>query len=581
MAPKQKTKSHHKIKFRKISKCSTGIKGLDEISFGGIPRNTSTLVTGGTGCGKTLLGIQFLIQGALNNEPGLFIAFEESKDDIIQNFAYLGDNFKLSLDKDLIIVKEMHIDRAEFNESGEYNLEGLFVRLEYAIKKYKIKRVVIDTIEVLFSSLSHEGIIRSELERLIRWLKTKKVSSIVTAEEGRNSITRYGLEEYVADCVILLTNRIQKGLATRNLRIVKYRESEHGTNEYPYIIDQKGISVLPITSLTMDYVVSRKFISSGVQRLDEMLNGKGYYQGGSILITGTAGTGKSSLAAVFANGICKEGGKCLIFAFEESQDQIIRNMQSINIHLEKWVKLKRLMFKAIKPSAYGLESHLIKMIQLIDDFKPDAVVIDPITNLKQIGSLLDVKLMLSRLTAYLKSKQMTTLMTSLLREGTTRSDISVSSIMDTWLVLTNISSNGERSCLIEVRKSRGMPHSKQLRELIISNNGITLEDVYVGLGQILTGSERVIQVMKDQVKELEQGVEFNKKLVDNKSEQHNIESQIENLQGHLTLKKNEEKLLRANEKSIKDITDKAINMIKKIRLPKSTDHNKRAKNVNK
>ncbi|MCL9683241.1 circadian clock protein KaiC [Legionella maioricensis] len=553
---------------REIAKCLTGIHGFDDITHGGIPQNRSTLVVGSAGTGKTLFGMQFLFQGAVNKEPGLFIAFEETESDLVKNCMSLGFNLQELMDKQQIILHHIDIDRSKFDVSGEYNLQGLFIQIGYAIEKYKIKRIVIDTIEVLFSQLSDDIIIRSELQRLFQWLSSKKVTAVITGEQGQHTLTRYGLEEYVADCVIFLNNRVSNELSTRYLRILKYRGSGHGSNEYPFIIDKKGLALTPITSLSLDYPVSHKFISTGIGDLDEVLNGKGYYQGGSILINGVAGAGKSSFAAAFAESHCINGKKCIYFAFEESAEQIIRNMSSINIRLKPWVKKGNLVFHSVRPSVYGLESHLIKMVQLIEEFKPEAVVIDPISNLGLIGSPLSVKLMLARLINYLKFKQITTIMTSLLQDNADIGQQGVSSLMDTWLLLKSVEFELEQSTLLVIKKSRGMPHSRQMREVILSSKGISLQDVYTGAGKIVVGSTRVVQAMQEQIEQIQNNEKFNEKLRTLKDEKIMIESEIKQLNKKLVALKGDEKSLLSEKKKIKQITVSGIKQITQIRSPK-------------
>lgn len=558
-----------------IAKCLTGIHGFDEITHGGIPQCRSTLVVGAAGTGKTLFGMQFLFQGANNKEPGLFIAFEETEADLIKNCMSLGFNLKELMDKQQIILHHIDLDRSKFDVSGGYNLEGLFIQIGYAIEKYKIKRIVIDTIEVLFGQLSDDMIIRSELQRLFQWLSSKKVTAVITGEQGQHMLTRYGLEEYVADCVIFLNNRVNNELSTRYLRILKYRGSGHGSNEYPFIIDKSGLALTPITSVTLDYPVSQKFISSGIKDLDEVLNGRGYYQGGSILINGVAGAGKSSFAAAFAESHCINGKKCIYFAFEESAGQIIRNMNSINIRLEQWVKKGNLIFHSVRPSVYGLESHLIKMVQLIEAFKPEAIVIDPISNLGLIGSSLSVKLMLARLINYLKFKHITTIMTSLLQDNADQSQQGVSSLMDTWILLKSVEFELEQSTLLVIKKSRGMPHSRQMREVILSSKGISLQDVYMGAGKIVVGSSRIVQAMQEQIEQIQKSEQFNEKLRTLNDDRMIIESEMKQLNKKLMVLKENEKSLLNEKKKIKQITDSSIKKITQIRAPKSSPPGKR------
>lgn len=439
--------------------------------------------------------MEFLLHGAIEfNEPGVFMSFEETGKELIENVASLGFDLSTLIEQKKVSVDFVRVERNEIEETGEYDLEGLFIRLNAAIDAIGAKRVVLDTIESLFVGLSNESILRAELRRLFRWLKDKGMTAIITGERGANQLTRHGLEEYISDCVILLDHRVSEQLSTRRLRIVKYRGTSHGTNEYPFLIDDDGISVLPITSLHLQYDVSNERISTGVDRLDYMLDGKGYYKGSSILVSGTAGSGKSSLAAHFADAACRRGENCLYFAFEESQNQIIRNMRSIGIDLEKWVNKGLLHFHAVRPTLFGLESHLTTIQKLADKINPSVMVIDPISNFISVGYMADVKAMLMRLIDYLKLKQITSLFTNLTIGGTDeQTEIGVSSLMDTWLLLRDVEVSGERNRCIYVLKSRGMAHSNQVREFLLTSHGIELLDVYVGPEGMFTGSARLAQ----------------------------------------------------------------------------------------
>ena len=476
-----------------LQKCPTGINGLDELTQGGLPRGRPTLVTGSAGSGKTLLALQFLVNGATEyNEPGVFMAFEETGDDLTTNVASLGFDLDGLTKKKKLAIDYVYIERSEIEETGEYDLEGLFVRLGYAIDSIGAKRVVLDTIEVLFGGLPNEGVLRAELRRLFRWLKDKGVTALITGERGETSLTRYGLEEYVADCVILLDHRITDQTSTRRLRIVKYRGSSHGTNEYPFLIDEAGISVLPVTSLGLNYDVPEKRISTGIPRLDAMFGDKGFYKGSSILVSGTAGTGKTTVASHFADAACRKDKRCLYFAFEESPQQITRNMASVGIDLKPWLQKKNLLVRSARPTFYGLERHLLEMTRLIRTFNPEVVVMDPITNLITVGLAADVKSMLTRLVDHLKTREITAFFTSLSSpDGSAeQTDIVVSSLMDTWIVLKDIQAEGERNHGLTIVKSRGMAHSNQLREYRLTANGFHLEDVYLGPQGVLTGAAR-------------------------------------------------------------------------------------------
>ena len=476
-----------------LQKCPTGITGLDELTQGGLPKGRPTLVTGSAGSGKTLLAMEFLVKGATQyDEPGVFMAFEETSEDLTKNVASLGFDLDGLTRKKKLAIDYVYIERTEIEETGEYDLEGLFVRLDYAINSIQAKRVVLDTIEVLFGGLPNEGVLRAELRRLFRWLKDKGVTALITGERGETSLTRYGLEEYVADCVILLDHRLIDQVSTRRLRIVKYRGSSHGTNEYPFLIDEAGISVLPVTSLGLNYDVTKERISTGIPRLDTMFGGKGFYKGSSILVSGTAGTGKTTLAAHFAEAACKKGRRCLYLAFEESPQQITRNMASVGIDLKPWLQKNLLLIRSARPTFYGLEKHLLETTKLIHTFNPEVVVMDPITNLITVGPDADVKSMLTRLVDHLKGRQITTLFTSLTAaDGSAeQTEIGVSSLMDAWIVLKDIQAEGERNHALTIVKSRGMAHSNQLREYRLTAKGLHLEDVYLGPQGALTGAAR-------------------------------------------------------------------------------------------
>ena len=484
-----------------LEKAPSGIAGLDEITNGGLPQGRPTLVCGSAGCGKTLLAMEFIVRGAVEyNEPGVFMAFEETEEELTKNVASLGFDLKDLSARKKVALDHVRIERSEIEETGEYDLEGLFIRLNHAIDSIGAKRVVLDTIEALFAGLPNEMLLRSELRRLFRWLKDKGVTAIITAERGQGTLTRHGLEEYVADCVIVLDHRVTEQISTRRLRVVKYRGSVHGTNEYPFLLGQEGISVLPITSLGLGHTASTERISSGVPRLDAMLGAKGFYRGTSVLVSGTAGTGKSSLSAAFVDAACRRGERALYFAFEESQSQILRNMRSIGIDLEPWVAKGLLQFHASRPTAQGLEMHLLGIHDLIRKFKPRVVVLDPVTNLINTGSELEVKSMLTRLIDAFKMDQITAMFTSLTAggEAAEQSEVGVSSLMDTWLLVRNIESGGERNRGLYILKSRGMAHSNQVREVVLSDQGISLVDVYVGPGAVLTGTARLAQEARDQ-----------------------------------------------------------------------------------
>ena len=463
-----------------IRKAPTGIAGLDEITAGGLPAGRPTLVCGSAGCGKTLLAMEFLVRGAIAyGEPGVFMSFEESAEDLAENVRSLGFDLEDLIQRRQLVVDYVHVERSEIEETGEYDLEGLFLRLGWAIDSIGARRVVLDTIEVLFAGLSDEGLLRAELRRLFRWLKEKGVTAVITGERGAGTLTRHGLEEYISDCVILLDHRVSEQLANRRLRVVKYRGSLHGTNEYPFLIDEKGIEVLPITSLGLSHTASTERVSSGVSGLDGMLGGEGYYRGSSVLVSGRAGAGKSSLGAHFVDAACRRGERCIYFAFEESMSQVVRNMRSIGLDLEPWIRQGLLELHASRPTLNGLERHLVTMYKTIRAFQPRVVVVDPVTNFISVGSAGEVSSMLMRLIDFLKTLQITSLFTSLTRGGEDleQTEVGISSLMDTWLLVREIETNGERNRVLQVLKSRGMAHSNQLRGFLLTERGVRLGDV--------------------------------------------------------------------------------------------------------
>lgn len=479
-----------------LPKSLTGIAGLDEITHGGIPTGRPTLICGDAGAGKSLFAIETIVRGATQfGEPGLIMSFEEKVEDLQANVSSLGFDLEKLQKKGLVRVEYVHVERHQIEETGEYDLDGLFIRLGHAIDSIGAKRVALDTIENLFGGLSNTGILRAELRRLFEWLKAKKVTAIITAEKGEGTLTRHGLEEYVSDCVILLDHRIHNQISTRRLRVIKYRGSLHGTNEYPFLIDEQGISVLPITSLQLNNNVSSKRIPSGIAALDDMLSGKGFFDGSSILVSGTAGTGKTSIAATFADATCNRKERCLYFAFEESPQQIIRNMSSIGLNLDKHVRSGLLQFHAARPTLYGLEMHLVSIYKKVSSFKPKVVIIDPISNLITAGVMSEVKSILIRLIDFLQSEGTTVMFTALSLNTivSEQTDEGVSSLVDAWITIREIDANGERNKGLYIMKSRGMKHSHQVREFVITDNGLTLEEVFLGPEGVLTGSAREAQ----------------------------------------------------------------------------------------
>ena len=528
-----KTATKPKTSPASFPKCTTGIQGLDEITGGGIPKGRPTLVCGGAGCGKTLLGIEFLVRGAvLHNEPGVFLAFEETAEELTQNVRSLGFDLDDLIQRRKLAVDYIHIERSEIDETGEYDLEGLFIRLGHAIDSLGAKRVVLDTLETLFSGLSNVAILRAELRRLFRWLKQKGVTAVITAERGNGSLTRHGLEEYVSDCVLLLDHRVEGQISTRRLRIVKYRGSSHGTNEFPFLIGEDGVSVLPITSLQLQHKASSERISSGIPTLDAMLGGPGFFKGSSVLVSGTAGIGKTSLACHAADACCQRGERCLYIAFEESEAQLFRNMRSIGLDLEPWVKKGLLRFHIARPTMNGLELHLASIQKQVEAFQPHLMVVDPISNFVSAGTAPEARSMTTRLVDYLKSRQITTLFTNLNHADSNleQTDLDVTSLIDTWLVLRDIELNGERNRGLYILKSRGMAHSNQIREFLLTDRGVQLTEVYLGPEGVLTGSARLAQEAKEKGTAVQRSLEIERKRAELARRQQALKAQIALLQ---------------------------------------------------
>ncbi len=547
-----------------LQKSPTGIQGFDEITAGGLPKGRPTLVCGGAGCGKTLFGIEFLIRGATQyDEPGVFMSFEETSKELIDNVVSLGFNLEDLVKQKKIALDHIYLERSEIEETGEYDLEGLFVRLGYAIDSIGAKRVVLDTIESLFAGLPNQLILRAELRRLFRWLKEKGVTAVITGERGDETLTRQGLEEYVSDCVIVLDHRVNDQTSTRRLRVVKYRGSMHGTNEYPFLIDENGFSVLPVTSLGLNHDVSDERILSGIKVLDEMLEGKGYYRGSTILVSGTSGIGKTSIAAHFAEAACKRGERVLFFCFEESPNQLMRNMLSIGIKLEVWVRKGLLQFQATRPTFYGLEMHLARTHKIVNDFKPDIVIMDPINTFVVGDKEFEVKTMLIRMVDFLKANKITALFTSLTdnRTALENTDVGISSLIDTWLLLRDIELNGERNRGMYVLKSRGMANSNQIREFILTSHGVELREVYVGASGVLTGSARIAQEALENAEVLthKQDIERKKREIERKRKA--LEAQIATLNANFEAEESEaKKMIETEQDMIKRLEQDKIVM---------------------
>ena len=521
---------------KSMEKAPTGIAGFDEITLGGLPRGRPTLVCGAAGCGKTLLATEFLVRGALQfGEPGVFMAFEETAEDLAANVASLGFDLEEMVAKRQLFIDHVNVERSEIEETGEYNLDGLFIRLQSAIQEVGAKRVVLDTLETLFSGFTNTSILRAELRRLFRWLKERGLTAVITGERGEVQLTKQGLEEYVSDCVILLDHRVIEQQATRRLRIVKYRGSYHGTNEYPFLIDDHGFSVLPITSLALHHPVSNEVVSTGVPGIDAMLETGGIYRGSSVLCSGTSGTGKTTLGASFLDAACRRGERCLMLAYEESEAQIVRNMRSVGIELQPWLDKGLLQIHASRPSSHGLEMHLVAVHKLVEQLRPQTLVMDPISNLTAAGSLIEARAMLVRLIDFLKSRGVTAFYNSLTRSDGSleQTEIGVSSLIDTWLLVRQNESSGERNRTLYVLKSRGMSHSNQVREFLITSKGIELRKAYLGPHGVLTGSARLAQEARDRDEELRRIQELQREESQLVARRLALEAQLAALQAEL------------------------------------------------
>ena len=562
-----------------LRKAPTGIQGLDEITGGGLPAGRPTLVSGSAGAGKTMLAVEFLVRGAAQfGEPGVFMMFEENAEELTANVRSLGFDLKKLVAQKKIVLDYVHIERSEIEETGKYDLEGLFIRLNHAIESIGAKRVVLDTLEALFAGLPNHAILRAELRRLFRWLKDRGITALITGEKGESSLTRYGLEEYVADCVITLDHRVTEQISTRRLRIVKYRGSAHGTNEYPFLIGERGISVLPITSLLLEHKASGERLLTGIPQLDGMLGGKGVFRGSSVLVSGSPGTGKSSLIASFVDAACRRGERALLFAYEESSTQIVRNMRSIGIDLDRWLKKGLLQIHASRPTLHGLEQHLVALHDTVVAFRPAVVAVDPISNLTVDRDESAVKPTLMRLIDFLKKEEITALFTSLTTGGTATtapedSQVGVSSLMDVWLLLRNHEYNGERNRTIYVLKARGMAHSNQVREFILSDTGINLVDVYSGNSGVLTGTARVTQEAQERVADEVRQQDHRRKVRQFTSKQKAIKSQIAILQAQAEVEAAEMNFANAQEALVEKTAQRnSAALVQRRGGPKTGNH---------
>ena len=533
-----------------LAKAPTGISGFDDVTFGGLPTGRPTLVCGGAGCGKTLFAVTFLVNGATEfGEPGVFMSFEERAEDLSANVASLGYDLDGLVADGRLAIDYVRVERSEIEETGEYDLEGLFIRLGHAVDTIGAKRVVLDTIETLFAGLSDAAILRAELRRLFGWLKHRGLTTVITGERGDGGLTRQGLEEYVSDCVILLDNRVEDQITTRRLRVVKYRGSAHGTNEYPFLIDADGISVLPVTSADLDYGTSDDIVPTGIAGLDAMLSPGGFFRGSSILISGVAGTGKTTISSHMVDAACARGERAMSFVFEESGAQICRNARSVGLDLSQHVEAGLLRFEAARPTLYGLETHLARMHRDIERFDPSLVVIDPISALR--GPATELQATLLRMVDMLKSRGITAVFTSLRTDGgfDERGDLGLSSLMDAWIKLLDIEANGERSRTLYVIKARGMSHSNQVREFQMSAAGVRLVDAYIGPAGVLTGTARVVQEAREQAETLRRAQESDRRKREVVRRREAIERQLAELRASLEVAEEEEAVLLGEDES--------------------------------
>jgi circadian clock protein KaiC len=555
-----------------LKKAPTGISGFDLITSGGLPAGRPSIVCGGPGCGKTMFAMEFLVRGAMEfNEPGVLLTFEETGDEMTRNVASLGFDLPALVRRKKISIDYVRVEPSEIQETGEYDLEALFIRLQYAVDSIGAKRVALDTLEAVFSGFSNAGTLRAEIRRLFRWLKDRNLTTVVTAERGEGSLTRYGLEEYVSDCVIFLDHRVTEQISTRRMRIVKYRGSAHGTDEYPFLIDHKGFSVLPLSALRLDHKVSEERVSSGIPDLDTMLEGKGFYKGTSVLVSGTSGSGKSTLAAHFANATCVDGKRAIYIAFEESPDQIMRNMRSIGLNLNRHVRKGLLRFAAWRPSQHGLETHLLRIHDMVEEFSPEVVIVDPITNLISSGHS-EIYSMLMRLLDFLKSRQITAMFLNLTNSpiGSEHTDLGISSLTDTWILTRDLELNGERNRALYVLKSRGMAHSNQIREFVLSHHGVKLLPVYSGSGTVYTGSARVAQESRERAEALRQQHEIELLRKQAAAKQQILESQIAALRSELAVAQSESLRFEAEQKEEAQRALKDAQALNKVRGITST-----------
>ncbi|MEN0108084.1 MAG: circadian clock protein KaiC [Pseudomonas sp.] len=531
-----------------LKKVATGITGFDEITLGGLPLGRPSLICGYAGCGKTLFAMSFLVNGATQyGEPGVFMSFEERTQDLMENVGSLDYDLQALVDQNLLAIDHVYVDSSEIEETGEYDLEGLFVRLGYAIDSIGAKRVVLDTIEALFSSFQDAAVLRAELRRLFYWLKERGVTAVVTGERGEGLLTRFGIEEYVSDCVILLDNRVAEQITTRRLRVVKYRGSSHGTNEYPFFIDEQGITVMPITGVELGHQALDEVVPTGIAGLDRMLDRSGYFRGSSVLVTGLAGTGKTTFAASFASATCLRGERCLLFSFEESESQLLRNLGSVGLQLQTHIDKGLLRIQSARPSLYGLEVHLARMYREVAEFQPAAVIIDPISAFH--GPQSEVHATLLRLVDMLKQRGITAVFTSLSDAKAIRADLdrAISSLMDTWISLNSVDADGEYNRLLYVLKARGMGHSNQVREYHIDNRGISLVTPYIGSSGVLTGTARLNQEARERREAEQRKLAIEQRKRDKQKNRAELERRIAEMRAALDAQEQEESLLDGDE----------------------------------
>ena len=546
---------------------STGVKGLDDVLGGGIPQGHAMLLVGKPGTGKSILSMEYLLHGIeLHKENGVYISFEESEKQIISNAASFGWKFEEMVKKNKLAISYIDMQPEQMRTVGDYDLSALILRVKGAIKKVNARRVVIDGINNLLSTFDDERIIRSDLLRLIREIKEVNATIFITGERGHDSWSKMGFEEYLADGLMHLDNRTDGNYQTREIQVVKCRGINHYTGKSPFIINSEGMSIRPLITADFDYKVLKSRVSTGIADIDNMLGGKGLYRGSTVYITGPSGAGKTSISSSFANGACSRGERALFLAFEESSDQIIRNMKSIGLSLDKWVNEKLLYFYTARATTNSLEGHLDNIMTMVREVEPTCVVLDPISAFRPIANENETKLMLIRLNDYLRARKITTVFTALSSDGeySEHADVQLSSIADTWIVVRIMDYKGERNNVMQLMKSRGMSHSRQMKEMYFTGNGLKLQNVYQGPEGVLTGAARIGQEKYEKLKEARNVIEIdkNRKKIERKKSlleasiealKHEYEEELEALHAAIEEAEEQNSKIKETRKEIENI----------------------------